>query len=94
MAASGSPVFKPFAQSFYVDLSADPDAPSSPIHLGLRGGRKVVLQFLESLQTVGVHHVILNLKYGRRSAAEVLDEIGEEILPQLSADQESLTRRE
>lgn len=94
VAATGSTVFKPFVQSFYVDLSADPDAPPSPIHLGLRGGRKVVLQFLESLQTIGVHHVILNLKYGRRSAAEVLDEIGEEVLPQLRADQGSPNRRE
>lgn len=94
VAATGSTVFKPFAQSFYVDLSADPDAPPSPIHLGLRGGRKVVLRFLESLQTIGVHHVILNLKYSRRSAAEVLDEIGEEILPQLHADQESPRRLE
>jgi hypothetical protein len=36
----------------------------------------------------------LNLKYGRRSAAEVLDEIGEEVLPQLRADQGSPNRRE
>jgi hypothetical protein len=32
---------------------------------------------------VGVNHVILNLKYGRRSAGEVLEEIGQEILPAL-----------
>lgn len=94
VAATGSTVFKPFAQSFYVDLSADPDAPPSPIHLGLRGGRKVVLRFLQSLQTIGVHHVILNFKYCRRSAAESLDEIGEEVLPQLRADEESPNRRE
>jgi hypothetical protein len=31
--------------------------------------------------------VILNFKYGRRNAAEVLEEIGREILPQLEADQ-------
>lgn len=88
VAATGSTVFTPFVQSLYVDLSADPDATPSPIHLGLRGGRKVVLRFLQALQAIGVHHVILNLKYGRRAAAEVLDEIGEKILPQLCADQE------
>jgi hypothetical protein len=31
----------------------------------------------------GVHHVILNLKYGTREADEVLEEIGREILPRV-----------
>jgi hypothetical protein len=30
-----------------------------------------------------VHHVALNLKYGTRDTDEVLEEIGQEILPQL-----------
>jgi luciferase-type oxidoreductase len=79
--------FKPFAQSLYVDLHADPDHPPQPIHLGFRSGRKVLLDFLLTLRAIGVHHVILNLKYGSRSAGEVLDEIGSEVLPQLKASQ-------
>jgi luciferase-type oxidoreductase len=75
--------FKPFAQSFYVDLTDDPDHPPEPIHLGIRGGRAVVFRFLDALRTAGVNHVILNLKYGRRDAGEVLEEIGREILPLL-----------
>ncbi|MCJ2109632.1 LLM class oxidoreductase [Methylobacterium sp. E-025] len=75
--------FKPFAQSLYVDLHADPDHPPRPIHLGFRSGRKALLDFLVTLRLIGVHHVILNLKYGVRSASEVLDEIGLEVLPQL-----------
>jgi luciferase-type oxidoreductase len=78
-------VFKPLAQSFYIDLTDDPDHPPEPIHLGIRGGRNVVFQFLDALRTVGVHHVILNLKYGRRNAGEVLEEVGREILPRLRA---------
>jgi luciferase-type oxidoreductase len=78
-------VFKPFVQSFYVDLSDDPDHPPSPIHLGFRGGRNFVARFLEALRSIGVNHVILNLKYGARDAGEVLEEIGKEILPQLAA---------
>jgi luciferase-type oxidoreductase len=86
MAAPGA--FKPFVQSLYLDLTKDPDHPPQPIHLGFRGGRKIVVPFLEGLRTAGVHHVILNLKYGTRDAAEVLEEIGQEVLPQLevSAD--------
>lgn len=78
-------VFKPFAQSLYVDLSNDPDEPATSIHLGFRGGRNILFRFLDALRDAGVDHVILNLKYGKRAADEVLDEIGEEVLPQLAA---------
>lgn len=77
--------FKPLAQSLYIDLADDPDGPPEPIHLGFRGGRNVVFRFLDALRTVGVHHVILNFKYARRDAAEILDEFGLEILPLLEA---------
>ena len=87
VAASAPGTFKPFVQSLYIDLTRDPEHPPQPIHLGFRGGRKVVLSFFDGLRTAGVHHVILNLKYGARDAAEVLEEIGREILPQLEAGQ-------
>lgn len=74
--------FKPLVQSFYIDLTENPDADPEPIHLGFRGGRRAVLAYLEGLRQIGVNHVILNLKYGQRPADEVLEEIGEEILPQ------------
>lgn len=77
--------FKPFAQSLYLDLTDDPDTPATPIHLGFRSGRNVVLRFLDTLRAIGVNHVIFNFKYGTRDAAEVLEEIGQEILPQLEA---------
>jgi hypothetical protein len=72
-------------QSFYVDLSDDPDAAPTPIHLGVRAGRHFVLRFLEAVRSIGVNHVILNFKYGARDAGDVLEEIGKEILPQLAA---------
>ena len=78
-------VFKPFVQSFYVDLSGDPDAAPTPIHLGFRAGRHFLLRFLEALRAIGVNHVILNFKYSTRTAGDVLEEIGKEILPQLAA---------
>ncbi|MFZ1430633.1 MAG: LLM class oxidoreductase [Geminicoccaceae bacterium] len=87
VAASAPGTFKPFAQSLYIDLARDPEHPPQPIHLGFRGGRKAVLSFFDGLRTAGVHHVILNLKYGARDAAEVLEEIGREVLPQLEAGQ-------
>jgi len=78
-------VFKPFAQSLYIDLSDDPKAAATPIHLGYRLGRDRLLDLLHHLQQIGVNHVGLNLKYGRRPAAEVLEEIGQEVLPLVQA---------
>lgn len=59
---------RPFAQSLYVDLAADPDAPPQDIHLGYRLGRRHLVAHLRALQDIGVNHVMLNLKYGRRPA--------------------------
>jgi luciferase-type oxidoreductase len=87
VAATAQSRFKPLAQSLYVDLTEDPDAPSTPIHLGFRAGRNVMLRFLESLRAAGIHHVILNLKYAKRDAGELLEEIGREILPRLEVSQ-------
>ncbi len=77
--------FKPFTQSFYLDLADAPDEPPTPIHLGFRGGRNFIFRFFDALRKAGVNHVILNLKYGRREAKDVLEEVGQEILPQLEA---------
>ncbi|MDX2265516.1 MAG: LLM class oxidoreductase [Hyphomicrobiales bacterium] len=76
-------VFKPFVQSLYVDLADNPAEPPRSIHLGFRAGRNFMIDFLNELGGVGVNHVALNLKYGRRAAGEVLEEIGREVLPQL-----------
>ncbi|MEA5447360.1 LLM class oxidoreductase [Leptolyngbya sp. CCNP1308] len=78
--------FKPYAQSLYVDLVDDPTAAPTPIHLGYRLGRDRLLDLFRHLRDIGVNHVGLNLKYGQRPAAEVLEEIGQEILPHLPAE--------
>ncbi len=85
--AAAPGVFKPFAQSFYVDLAHDPDQAPEPIHLGFRAGRNIFFRFLDALRSIGVNHVILNFKYAKRDAAEILEEIGLEIIPQLEATQ-------
>ena len=73
--------FKPFAQSLYIDLTESPGAVPTPIHLGFRLGRQPLIDQLRILQAGGIHHVALNLKYGRRPAAEVMEELGAEVLP-------------
>lgn len=78
-------VYKPFLQSLYIDLDASPSLSPTPIHLGYKLGRQHLIELLEDLQNIGVDHVILNLKYGRRPADEVIEEIGSYIVPSFGA---------
>jgi luciferase-type oxidoreductase len=77
--------FKPFTQSLYIDLAEDPNHVPIPIHLGFRTGRNFVIEFLAALQDAGVNHVIINLKYGQRPVEEVIEELGEFVLPHFPA---------
>ena len=77
--------FKPFMQSLYVDLDADPDAAPRPIHLGFRSGRNYLIAFLEALQDIGVNHVILVFKFLERPVADVIQELGEYVVPHFPA---------
>ncbi|HUM12951.1 MAG TPA: LLM class oxidoreductase [Myxococcaceae bacterium] len=72
------------AQSLYIDLLERKDAPPRPIHLGWALGREPLVDLLEQLRAMGMGHVVLNLKYGSRRAAEVVEELGAEVLPRLA----------
>ena len=77
---------KPFSQSFYIDLVENPLAEPTPIHLGYRLGRKRLAELLYALQNAGVNHLVFNLKYSSRPAAEIIEELGEFILPHFNTD--------
>ena len=74
---------KPFAQSLFVDLTADPSGGPEPIFLGYRLGRLRLLEHLDQLRSLGVSHVFLNLRHSTRPVPEVVEEIASEILPRL-----------
>lgn len=82
---AATPYFKPFAQSLYIDLAEDPNEAPSPIFLGLRAGRHHLVDYLTRLKSIGVNHVGLNLKYGRRPAHDVVQELGEFVTPYFAA---------
>lgn len=84
---SGTTTFKPIAQSLYVDLTVQERAPT-PIHLGFRSGPGALTEHLEALRLAGMSHVILNLKYGGRPAADVLEQLGEAVLPHFRSRRE------
>lgn len=76
-----SDVYKPISQSFMLDLSDDPTEAPSPIHLGFRIGRNLLISYLEGVKHIGIDHIMINLKYGKRPAKEVLQELCECVLP-------------
>ena len=68
-------------QSLYIDLQEDKNSKPTPIHLGFKSGTGYLNAHLKLLESFGVNHVILNLKYGSRPVKDVLNELGEHILP-------------
>lgn len=72
---------KSFVQSVHLDLLASPNAPATPIELGLRTGRHQLVGYLARMQQAGVGHVILHLVPGLRTALDIVNEIGQHVLP-------------
>jgi len=77
----GANYIKPFAQSLYIDLVADVDHKPQPIHLGYKLGVNWLMEMLTQLRELHVNHVIINLKYGTRPVREVVEELGNKVLP-------------
>jgi luciferase-type oxidoreductase len=74
--------YKPFTQSYFIDLADSPNEAATPIHLGHRLGRNALLMHLRASKRIGVDHLIFNVKYGKRAADEVLQELAEFVLPE------------
>jgi len=79
--AKTNKTWKPYMQSLYVDITHDPKTRPTPMHLGFRSGTEYMNAHLRELETQGVNHVILNLKYGSRPAQELIEEIGVHVVP-------------
>ncbi|HLS43684.1 MAG TPA: TIGR03571 family LLM class oxidoreductase [Paenalcaligenes sp.] len=74
---------KPFIQSLQLDLQADPSAEVEAINLGMRCGRVALIAYLKHLHELGVGHVLINIAENGRSPADVISELGMEVLPAL-----------
>lgn len=73
--------FKPFNQATYIDLTDDPRAAPRPIHQGISVGREPLLEILHAWQDIGIDQLMINFKHSRRPVSEVIDELGEYVLP-------------
>lgn len=79
--------FKPFSQPLVVNILENPMASPYPIPIkvGFTSGHKFLIDYLYALQNIGVNHVILVLQHGKRPMAEVLQELGEYVVPHFPA---------
>jgi luciferase-type oxidoreductase len=75
---------KPVCQPLYIDLAAAPEERKTPIARGFRLGTHALRQELAELRGIGVDHIILNLRFATRPALEIIDEIGQEVLPHVA----------
>ncbi|KAB0324864.1 LLM class oxidoreductase [Janthinobacterium sp. PLB04] len=75
--------FRPHMCNEWLDLVDDPDYPRTPVRSGyvLRTGRKGLIDLLGEWREAGVNHAALGIQHGQRPAAEVLQELAEEVLP-------------
>lgn len=80
---AGAPI-KPVMQSLYVDLVEDATAPPRPIHLGFCSGANFLRTYLRDIQSAGVNHVALNLRFNQNEIERTLEQIATTILPEFS----------
>jgi hypothetical protein len=59
--------------------------PPSPIFLGFRAGHRFFTDYFSRLRDIGVNHIGLNLKYATRPAHEIVQELGEHVVPHFPA---------
>ncbi|MEP2030609.1 MAG: LLM class oxidoreductase [Paracoccaceae bacterium] len=72
---------KPIMQSLYVDLLDNADAPACPIHLGFQSGTSFLIRYLREIESLGVNHVALNLRFNGASIDTTLKRLAHDLLP-------------
>ena len=76
---------KPVTQSLYVDLLEDPDAPARPIHLGFQSGTTHLMRYLAAIETLGVNHVALNLRFNTGDIETTMKRLADDVLPRFAS---------
>ncbi|PYC25196.1 LLM class flavin-dependent oxidoreductase [Pseudomonas jessenii] len=76
----GQGIYKPYGYGTLFDLDRDPNFPLQAGRV-LRAGRNALIEHWKRQQDQGVGHVALHFKPQRRHASEVIDELGEHLLP-------------
>lgn len=76
--------WKPFAESLWIELHPEPDAPAEGHTFGYRLGRNALVRLLRAQREIGINHTMVNFRSTVRGAAEQLDELVEYVLPHIT----------
>ncbi len=75
---------QPVMQPLYIDLTQDPDSPPKAIHLGMQLGVNRLLEYLKTLEDIGINHVALNLRFNNANTEESLYRLSETVLKEFN----------
>ncbi|MGP8308455.1 LLM class oxidoreductase [Vibrio sp. YIC-376] len=84
--AAGDRPAPKYGYATFFDLDANPNAPYQRFYNVVRIGRNALIERLKRHKEIGVRHIALNLKPSRRPANEVIEEMGEFVLPAINQD--------
>ncbi|ULC58202.1 LLM class oxidoreductase [Flaviramulus sp. BrNp1-15] len=82
LVAKASEFNKPFMQPMYLDLLEDANAKPQPIQLGFRLGINHLNNYLDTLRSIGVNHLALNLRFNTMHIDHTLEQIAKHVLPE------------
>lgn len=71
---------KPFLQPLYVDLQTNDDFKPVGIHLGIRTGINYLVEYLSELQSIGVNHLAINLRFNTNDIEKTMESLAEKLL--------------
>ena len=77
---------KPFMQPMYIDLHENDNFKPEPIHLGFRLGVHYLVAYIEKLQSIGVNHLALNLRFNTMTIDDTLERIAKQVLPEFHSN--------
>ncbi|MGO1922710.1 MAG: LLM class oxidoreductase [Jeotgalicoccus sp.] len=80
--------FKPFIQPLMIDLSERANEAPKMLKTGFKAGRNFLIDYLNAYQEAGVNHMTVALKDSSRPAAEVIQELGEFVVPKFPINRE------
>ena len=72
---------KPFLQPLYIDLQKDDDFKPIGIHLGIRTGINYLIEYFYELQSIGVNHISLNLRFNAEKIESTMEALADKLLP-------------
>jgi len=77
---------QPVMQPLYIDLQADDQTKAQALHLGFRSNAVYLVDYLKTLEAIGVNHVALNLRFNQADIETTLNQLAEQVLPAFSGN--------